>query len=220
VIQSGAICYWNQGGLGTALAPTAGDLTALHAAGWDVAHDPDFIQMSEFDLAELPAGNTICPLWVDIPITTVEGETIRFEVGIYPSDVVTWVVKPSVQIIDLNVPWGGANEVLAHVVSTVESTAWEILSLSYACTQGQRLSLRITGTNTSTESVNFRWCWRQKMDYPVVGSVLSSDTVDGAAGTYHEATVAEVTSGVHFGAGSALVGEATGGGGGTTYFVI
>lgn len=51
-------------------------------------------------------------------------------------------------------------------------------------------------------------------DYPDVGNVTEDDTVNGVTGTYHEATVAEVQDGVMFGAGSALEGEYTGGGGG------
>lgn len=51
-------------------------------------------------------------------------------------------------------------------------------------------------------------------DYPDVGNVTEDDTVNGVAGTYHEATVAEVQAGVMFGAGSALEGTYVGGGGG------
>lgn len=51
-------------------------------------------------------------------------------------------------------------------------------------------------------------------DYPDVGNVTEDDTVNGAAGTYHEATTAEVQSGVAFGASSALTGTYSGGGGG------
>lgn len=43
-------------------------------------------------------------------------------------------------------------------------------------------------------------------DLPDIANVLESDTVMGIAGTYHEATVGEVVSGVNFGAGSALAG--------------
>lgn len=38
-------------------------------------------------------------------------------------------------------------------------------------------------------------------DFPAVGNVTEDDTTDGATGTYHEATEAEVQSGVQFGAG-------------------
>jgi hypothetical protein len=51
-------------------------------------------------------------------------------------------------------------------------------------------------------------------DIPTVGNVTEDDTVAGATGTYHEATVAEVQDGVFFGAGSALEGTYAGGGGG------
>ena len=52
-------------------------------------------------------------------------------------------------------------------------------------------------------------------DYPAVGNVTEDDTVDGATGTYHEATAAEVQSGVQFGAGGTeYTGTLTGGGGG------
>lgn len=51
-------------------------------------------------------------------------------------------------------------------------------------------------------------------DVPAVGNVTEDDTVGGATGAYHEATEAEVQSGVHFGAGSALTGSYAGGGGG------
>lgn len=44
-------------------------------------------------------------------------------------------------------------------------------------------------------------------DFPAVGNVTEDDTVNGATGTYHEATVAEVQDGVMFGAASALEGE-------------
>jgi hypothetical protein len=206
VIQAGAIQYWNQGGVGTALAPTAGELTALHTAGWDAAFDPDFLMTATFDTTALPAGNTICPLWVDIPITCVPGQTIRFDVAVQASATTTWTVKPSAKIIDLNVPWGGVGEVLVETIAAVADTNWEVLSVSYTATTAKQLVLRVTGTNTSNAGLYFCWCWRQKMDYPVVGSVLSSDTVDTAAGTYHEATVGEVVSGVNFGAASALAG--------------
>jgi hypothetical protein len=43
-------------------------------------------------------------------------------------------------------------------------------------------------------------------DFPDVGNVLETDTVDGVPGTYHEATEAEVAFGVHFGALSARTG--------------
>jgi hypothetical protein len=208
VIQAGAIQYWNQGGVGTAAAPSAGDLTDLHTAGWDAAYDPAFLMTATFDTTALPAGNTICPLWVDIPITCVPGQTIRFDVAVQASATTTWTVKPSVQIIDASVPWGGVGEVLAEAVAATANTNWELLSVSHACTAGQQLVLRITGTNTSNAGLYFRLCWRQKMDYPVVGSVLSIDTVDTAAGTYHEATVSEVVVGVNFGASSQLAGKA------------
>ena len=47
-----------------------------------------------------------------------------------------------------------------------------------------------------------------------VGNVTEDDTVNGVTGTYHEATEAEVQSGVTFGALSALTGTYVGGGGG------
>jgi hypothetical protein len=57
-------------------------------------------------------------------------------------------------------------------------------------------------------------------DFPEVGNVTEDDTVNGATGTYHEATVAEVQDGVFFGAASALEGTYAGGGGGTTVIVV
>lgn len=45
------------------------------------------------------------------------------------------------------------------------------------------------------------------IDTPIAGNVTEDDTVRGATGTYHEATEAEVQSGVHFGAASALTGS-------------
>ena len=59
-------------------------------------------------------------------------------------------------------------------------------------------------------------------DYPDVGNVTEDDTVGGATGTYHEATEAEVQSGVHFGASSALTGTYGGGGsgGGASFFTM
>lgn len=47
---------------------------------------------------------------------------------------------------------------------------------------------------------------KEMTDYPAVGAVLESDTVDGAAGTYHEAAEAEVQSGVTFGPAEAYTG--------------
>jgi hypothetical protein len=47
-------------------------------------------------------------------------------------------------------------------------------------------------------------------DFPDVGNVLESDTVNGVPGTYHPATVAEVASGVTFGPASAYTGTYTG----------
>jgi len=44
------------------------------------------------------------------------------------------------------------------------------------------------------------------IDYPAAASVLSTDTVGGVAGTYHEATTAEVQDGVFFGPASAYRG--------------
>jgi hypothetical protein len=43
-------------------------------------------------------------------------------------------------------------------------------------------------------------------DYPDAANVLETDTTDLVAGTYHEATVAEVKAGVTFGPASAYVG--------------
>lgn len=43
-------------------------------------------------------------------------------------------------------------------------------------------------------------------DFPDVANVLESDTVNGVAGTYHEAATSEVKDGVKFGAASALTG--------------
>jgi hypothetical protein len=51
-------------------------------------------------------------------------------------------------------------------------------------------------------------------DFPAVGNVTEDDTVNGSAGTYHEAAEAEVQAGVTFGAGEALTGTYAGGGGG------
>jgi hypothetical protein len=56
-------------------------------------------------------------------------------------------------------------------------------------------------------------------DFPLAGNVTEDDTTNGATGTYHEATVAQVQSGVAFGAGSALTGEYSAGGG-TTVIVV
>jgi len=53
-----------------------------------------------------------------------------------------------------------------------------------------------------------------QIDLPAAGNVTEDDTVGGAAGTYHEATEAEVQSGVEFGAASALTGTYVGVGGG------
>jgi hypothetical protein len=50
-------------------------------------------------------------------------------------------------------------------------------------------------------------------DLPDAGNVTEDDTVAGVAGTYHEATEAEVQSGVTFGASSELTGTYEGGGG-------
>lgn len=50
-------------------------------------------------------------------------------------------------------------------------------------------------------------------DIPDIGNVTEDDTSDGATGTYHEATTAEVQSGVTFGANSGLTGTYTAGGG-------
>jgi hypothetical protein len=50
-------------------------------------------------------------------------------------------------------------------------------------------------------------------DFPDPGNVTEDDTTNGVTGTYHEATEAEVQSGVHFGASSALTGSYVGGGG-------
>ena len=43
-------------------------------------------------------------------------------------------------------------------------------------------------------------------DFPAVGNVTEDDTVNGAQGTYHEPTVAEVEAGVTFGADEELTG--------------
>jgi len=51
-------------------------------------------------------------------------------------------------------------------------------------------------------------------DLPIAGNVTEDDTVAGVTGVYHEATEAEVQSGVAFGANSALTGTYAGGGGG------
>ena len=50
-------------------------------------------------------------------------------------------------------------------------------------------------------------------DFPDVGNVTEDDTVGGVAGTYHEATEAEVQNGVTFGADEELTGTYVGGGG-------
>lgn len=54
------------------------------------------------------------------------------------------------------------------------------------------------------------------LDFPIAtdaGKIISGNTLTGIAGTYHEATTAEVQSGVTFGASSALTGTYSGGGG-------
>jgi hypothetical protein len=59
-----------------------------------------------------------------------------------------------------------------------------------------------------------------KTDVVAVGYIIEGHKqwpTTGGDGIYHEATVAEVQSGVHFGAGSALIGTFVGGGGGGTY---
>lgn len=52
-------------------------------------------------------------------------------------------------------------------------------------------------------------------DYPAVGNVTADDTVNDVTGTYHEATAAEVQSGVQFGAGGTEYTGTYGGGSGT-----
>jgi len=51
-------------------------------------------------------------------------------------------------------------------------------------------------------------------DIPDAANVTEDDTVAGVTGTYHEASEAEVQSGVTFGAASGLTGTYSGGGGG------
>lgn len=49
-------------------------------------------------------------------------------------------------------------------------------------------------------------------DIPIAGNVTEDDTVAGVTGTYHEAAIAEVQSGITFGANSSLTGTYPGGG--------
>jgi hypothetical protein len=51
-------------------------------------------------------------------------------------------------------------------------------------------------------------------DFPDAANVIEGDTTNGAAGTYHEAAIAEVQDGVFFGPASAYEGTYAGGGGG------
>jgi len=51
-------------------------------------------------------------------------------------------------------------------------------------------------------------------DVPAAGNVTEDDTTAGVTGTYHEATKAEVQSGVTFGASQGLTGTYEGAGGG------
>ena len=43
-------------------------------------------------------------------------------------------------------------------------------------------------------------------DFPAIGNVLETDTVNGVAGIYHPPEVTEVQAGVYYGSGSALMG--------------
>jgi hypothetical protein len=92
--------------------------------------------------------------------------------------------------------------------------------LNSACAGGQRWytssNSGSTWTETTTGLCNISLCLDADVvpDFPAVGNVTEDDTVNLVTGTYHEATEAEVESGVHFGAGSALTGSYAGGGGG------
>ncbi len=71
----------------------------------------------------------------------------------------------------------------------------------------------ITYSPTPTNYIQYGGSTNYYSDIPAVGNVTEDDTAAGVTGTYHEATEAEVQSGVTFGALSALTGTYSGGGG-------
>ena len=99
---------------------------------------------------------------------------------------------------------------LDSATMTAGADTWEVLELTYTPTNNEDVWLRLKAQHGSGNVYFKMW-----MEAPVFPA--AADVIEGAAGdvtgTYHEAAVGEVQSGVMFGPSSTLEGTYAGGGG-------
>jgi hypothetical protein len=113
-----------------------------------------------------------------------------------------------------------ATPVLAYQAVANTQGEWQALTLTHTPTEDKQLILRFVGLGNSTSTIidaYFR-CITVTPTFPAVANVIAGSAAYGPtsvlAGTYHEATEAEVQDGVMFGPASAYEGELAGGAGG------
>ena len=149
-------------------------------------------------------------LWLEVEYTSASGSPLGTRVTTAPA-----------QVIDVG------NDIADGTITWTGDTGWDH-KLTKTFTPGNVGAIRYrvcVGKPSTTIYVNCRQSFETETrfmsdgsfsgaDFPGVGNVTEDDTVNGATGTYHEATEAEVQSGVTFGALSALTGTYVGGGGG------
>jgi hypothetical protein len=112
----------------------------------------------------------------------------------------------------------GCNAVYSLHVSSIVTVTGDIIDNQYAAAICAKVLIINQGTTNYYRVYTGATTRDMYYDLPDVGNVTEDDTVAGATGTYKEATEAEVQSGVHFGASSALTGSYAGGGGGRPEF--
>ena len=154
----GSLEYWGMGGHGVSEAYVEGTHGDLQACGWALP-DPTWVQKAQFDTVTLPAGTQLCPLFIDIPVNGVVGETLVFEVAVKLNTTSNWTTRPSAQLIELGYGWGDANQILTQQVAA-SSTDWQLLRVSYLVTSPKQMVLRVLGTHTM-DNEYFHWAWRQ-----------------------------------------------------------
>jgi hypothetical protein len=184
---NGALYWMAQGGTGSSAAYVEGTHGDLQACGW-AAPDPDWIHTSLSYADAIPIGAVACPNYIDIPINAVDGETVKFQCAIKPSTVSGWSQAPRLQLIDAGKGWNSGGtfaEVLSEDAHSLGGTTWELQTVTHTATADQHLAIRIVGTRSAINE-GFDWCWRQVLDYPVVGDVKTGVSYGNAGytGTY------------------------------------
>ena len=171
--DNGALRWYCQGGTGSSIAYDEGTHGDLQVCGWSLP-DPDWIYTSLSIPASLPySESTPAPNWIDIPINTIDGETIVIECAVKPSVTTDWILAPTIQLIDKGKTWGEEDQVIEEDSHSLSDTDWELLTVSYSATSDRQLFLRILSTQDFDGEDSFQWCWRQKLDYPAVADVES-----------------------------------------------